>query len=297
MGSLYDALYGTDAVSERMEPRELPVTTQARGAKVIAAARDFLDQAVPLATGSHKDSAGYTIVDGQLVVAMINGDTTTLADTQKLIGYTGETSAPLSILFENNGLHFEVQIDRDSQIGKEDAAGIKDIIMEAALTAIMDCEDSVAAVDGDDKVVIYRNWLGLMKGDLTEEVSKGGKTFTRRINADREFTALDGSEITLKGRSLMFVRNVGHLMTNEAILDNDGNEIPEGIMDGVITTLISIHDMKGTGKFSNTTTGSTYIVKPKMHGPEEVAFANELFARIEDMLGLARFTMKNGHHG
>ena len=293
-GSLYDALYGTDAVSEENGAEKTAGYNPARGAKVIAAAREFLDQAVPLATGSHKDSAGYTIVDGQLVVAMSNGGTTTLADTQKLIGYTGETSAPLSILFENNGLHFEVQIDRDSQIGKEDAAGIKDIIMEAALTAIMDCEDSVAAVDGDDKVVIYRNWLGLMKGDLTEEVSKGGKTFTRRINADREFTALDGSEIALKGRSLMFVRNVGHLMTNEAILDKDGNEIPEGIMDGVITTLISIHDMKGTGKFSNTTTGSTYIVKPKMHGPEEVAFANELFARIEDMLGLARFTMKMG---
>lgn len=293
-GSLYDALYGTDAVSEEGGAEKTGGYNPTRGAKVIAAAREFLDQAAPLAAGSHKDSAGYTIVDGKLIVAMNDGNEATLADSEKLIGYTGDTSAPLSILFKNNGLHFEVQIDRDSQIGKEDAAGIKDIIMEAALTAIMDCEDSVAAVDGDDKVVIYRNWLGLMKGDLTEDVSKGGKTFTRTINADREFTALDGSNLALKGRSLMFVRNVGHLMTNEAILDKEGNEIPEGIMDGVVTTLISIHDMKGTGQFSNTKTGSTYIVKPKMHGPEEVAFANELFARIEDMLGLERFTMKMG---
>lgn len=293
-GSFYDALYGTDAVSEEGGAEKTGGYNPTRGAKVIAAARDFLDQAAPLAAGSHKDSAGYTIVDGKLIVAMNDGNEATLADSEKLIGYTGDTSAPLSILFKNNGLHFEVQIDRDSQIGKEDAAGIKDIIMEAALTAIMDCEDSVAAVDGDDKVVIYRNWLGLMKGDLTEDVSKGGKTFTRTINADREFTALDGSNLALKGRSLMFVRNVGHLMTNEAILDKEGNEIPEGIMDGVVTTLISIHDMKGTGQFSNTKTGSTYIVKPKMHGPEEVAFANELFARIEDMLGLERFTMKMG---
>ncbi|WP_286240273.1 malate synthase G [Neptuniibacter halophilus] len=293
-GSLYDALYGTDAISEDNGAEKSGGYNPARGAKVIAAARDFLDQSAPLATGSHKDSASYTIADGKLVVAMTDGTTTTLADADKLVGYKGETSAPQSILLVNNGLHFEIQIDRNSQIGQEDAAGIKDIVMESALTTIMDCEDSVAAVDSADKVVVYRNWLGLMKGDLSEDVSKGGKTFTRTINGDREYTALDGSTLALKGRSLMFVRNVGHLMTNEAILDKEGNEVPEGIMDGMVTTLISIHDIKGNGKFSNTVTGSTYIVKPKMHGPEEVAFANELFARIEDALGLERYTMKMG---
>lgn len=293
-GSLYDALYGTDAVSEEGGAEKTGGFNPVRGAKVIEAAREFLDQAAPLAAGSHKDSTSYSIADGKLVVAMKDGSSTTLADAEKLAGYNGDQSAPESILLANNGLHFEIQVDRDSQIGKDDAAGIKDIVMEAALTAIMDCEDSVAAVDGDDKVVIYRNWLGLMKGDLTEEVAKGGKTFTRAINGDREFTALDGSSLALKGRSLMFVRNVGHLMTNEAILDKEGNEVPEGIMDGMVTTLISIHDIKGNGKYSNTVTGSTYIVKPKMHGPEEVAFANELFGRIEDVLGLERFTMKMG---
>lgn len=293
-GSFYDALYGTDAVSEEGGAEKTGGYNPVRGAKVIEAARAFLDQAAPLAAGSHKDSTGYSIADGKLAVAMKDGSTTTLADAEKLVGYIGEQSAPESILLANNGLHFEIQVDRDSQIGKDDAAGIKDIVMEAALTAIMDCEDSVAAVDGADKVVVYRNWLGLMKGDLTEEVTKGGKTFTRSINGDREFTALDGSSLALKGRSLMFVRNVGHLMTNEAILDKNGNEVPEGIMDGMVTTLISIHDIKGNGKYSNTVTGSTYIVKPKMHGPEEVAFANELFGRIEDVLGLERFTMKMG---
>lgn len=293
-GSFYDALYGTDAVSEEGGAEKTGGFNPVRGAKVIEAAREFLDKAAPLAAGSHKDSTGYSIAEGKLAVSMKDGSTTTLADADKLVGYNGEQSAPESILLTNNGLHFEIQVDRDSQIGKDDAAGIKDIVMEAALTAIMDCEDSVAAVDGADKVVVYRNWLGLMKGDLTEEVSKGGKTFTRSINGDREFTALDGSSLALKGRSLMFVRNVGHLMTNEAILDKEGNEVPEGIMDGMVTTLISIHDIKGNGKYSNTVTGSTYIVKPKMHGPEEVAFANELFARIEDVLGLERFTMKMG---
>lgn len=293
-GSFYDALYGTDAVSEEGGAEKTGGYNPVRGAKVIEAAREFLDKAAPLAAGSHKDSTGYSIADGKLAVSMKDGSTTTLADAEKLVGYNGAQSAPESILLTNNGLHFEIQVDRESQIGKDDAAGIKDIVMEAALTAIMDCEDSVAAVDGADKVVVYRNWLGLMKGDLTEEVSKGGKTFTRSINGDREFTALDGSSLALKGRSLMFVRNVGHLMTNEAILDKDGNEVPEGIMDGMVTTLISIHDIKGNGKYSNTVTGSTYIVKPKMHGPEEVAFANELFGRIEDVLGLERFTMKMG---
>ncbi len=293
-GSLYDALYGTDAIAEEGGAEKTGAYNPIRGAKVIAAAREFLDQAAPLATGSHTDSTNYSIVDGKLAVTMKDGSTTSLAAAEKLAGYNGELSSPTSILLVNNGLHFEIQIDRDSQIGKDDAAGIKDIVVEAALTAIMDCEDSIAAVDSADKVVVYRNWLGLMKGDLTEEVSKGGKTFTRTINPDRKFTALDGSSLALKGRSLMFVRNVGHLMTNEAILDKEGNEVPEGIMDGMITTLISIHDIKGNGKYSNTVTGSTYIVKPKMHGPEEVTFANELFARIEDALGLERYTMKMG---
>ncbi|MFW1676520.1 malate synthase G [Pontibacter sp. JAM-7] len=293
-GSLYDALYGTDAISAEGGAEKTADYNPARGAKVIEFARNFLDDAAPLATGSHKDSVGYTITDGKLVVSMTDGSETGLAQPEKLAGYLGDTAAPDSILLANNGLHFEVQIDRDSLIGKDDAAGIKDIVMESALTTIMDCEDSVAAVDSADKVLVYRNWLGLMKGDLTEEVSKGGKSFTRTINGDREYTGLDGATVTLKGRSLMFVRNVGHLMTNEAILDKDGNEVPEGIIDGMVTTLISIHDIKGNGQFSNTTTGSMYIVKPKMHGPEEVAFANELFGRIEDALGLDRFTMKMG---
>jgi len=293
-GSLYDALYGTDAVSEEGGAEKTGGYNPARGAKVIEFARNFLNEAAPLANGSHKDSAGYSIKDGALVVAMRDGGETTLADSDKLVGYTGNEASPTSILFKNNGLHFELQIDRDSQIGKDDAAGVKDIQMESALTTIMDCEDSVAAVDAPDKVLAYRNWLGLIKGTLSEEVSKGGKSFTRTINGDREFTALDGSDLALKGRSLMFVRNVGHLMTNPAILDKDGNEVPEGIMDALVTTLISIHDLKGNGKFSNTTTGSVYIVKPKMHGPEEVAFANELFGRVEDGLGLERFTVKLG---
>ncbi len=293
-GSLYDALYGTDVISEDGGAEKGKGYNPARGAKVIEFARNFLDDAAALAGASHKDSAGYRIEAGQLVVVLRDGNETGLADASQLMGYRGEASAPDAVILKHNGLHFEIHIDRSSQIGKTDAAGVSDILMESALTTIMDCEDSIAAVDAADKVVVYRNWLGLMKGDLTEDVVKGGKTFTRTINADREYTALDGSTQALKGRSLMFVRNVGHLMTNEAIIDKDGNEVPEGIMDGLITSLISVHDVKGNGQFSNTTTGSMYIVKPKMHGPEEVAFANELFARIEDALGLERFTLKMG---
>ncbi len=293
-GSLYDALYGTDAISSEGGAEAGSSYNPVRGAKTIAFARNFLDEAAPLSAGSHKDSAGYSIQNGQLVVSLRDGSESALAEPEKLIGFIGEAGDPSSILLKNNGLHFEIQIDRNSQIGKDDAAGVKDIVMESALTTIMDCEDSVAAVDADDKVVVYRNWLGLMKGDLSEEVSKGGKTFTRVMNPDREYTALDGSTITLKGRSLMFVRNVGHLMTNSAIIDKEGNEVPEGIMDAMMTTLVSLHDMKGLGKFRNTVTGSMYIVKPKMHGPEEVAFANELFGRVEDALGLDRYTLKMG---
>jgi malate synthase len=293
-GSLYDALYGTDAIAEDNGAERGQSYNPARGAKVIAFGREFLDQSAPLAGASHKDSAGYSIQNGQLCVVLRDGDETGLENPSQLIGYTGSASNPSSILLRHNGLHFEIQIDRDSQIGKSDAAGVKDILMEAALTTIMDCEDSVAAVDAEDKVLAYRNWLGLIQGTLSEEIEKGGKTFTRRMNPDREYTAADGGSLSLKGRSLMFVRNVGHLMTNPAILDRDGNEIPEGIMDGVVTTLISLHDIKGNSPFRNATTGSIYIVKPKMHGPEEVAFADELFSRIEDALGLTRFTIKMG---
>ncbi|WP_370052878.1 malate synthase G [Neptunomonas sp.] len=293
-GSLYDALYGTDAISNDGGAEAGKTYNPVRGAKTIAFARNFLDQSAPLASGSHKDSTGYSIAEGALVVSLRGGSQTTLAHPEKLIGFTGEADNPTGILFKNNGLHFEVQIDRSHLIGKDDAAGVKDIVMESALTTIMDCEDSVAAVDAADKTIIYRNWLGLMKGDLSEEVSKGGKTFTRVMNPDRVYTGIDGSDVVLKGRSLMFVRNVGHLMTNSAIIDSEGNEVPEGIMDAMVTTLIALHDMKGLGKFRNTTTGSMYIVKPKMHGPEEVAFANELFARVEDGLQLDRFTLKMG---
>ena len=293
-GSLYDALYGTDAISEEGGAEKGSSYNPARGAKVIEFARNFLNEAAPLASSDHTQATLYAVKDGALVVTLKDGSETGLANPEQFVGYNGAADAPESVVLVNNGMHFEIQIDRTHLIGKDDAAGVKDVVMESALTTIMDCEDSVAAVDADDKVVVYRNWLGLMKGDLTEEVTKGGKTFTRRINGDREYTGKDGSPIALKGRSLMFVRNVGHLMTNNAILDKDGNEVPEGIIDGLCTSLISLHDIKGKGQFSNTTTGSMYIVKPKMHGPEEVAFSNELFGRIEDALGLERFTLKMG---
>ncbi|GGK64286.1 malate synthase G [Amphritea balenae] len=293
-GSLYDALYGTDAIAQDGGAELTAGYNPVRGAKVIEFARNVLNESAPLASGCHKDSDGYSIRDGKLIVSLKNGTETGLQNEAQLVGFNGEASAPSEILLIHNGLHFEIKVDRSSPTGASDAAGVSDLIMESALTAIMDCEDSVAAVDGDDKVVAYSNWLGLMKGDLTEQVTKAGKTFTRSMNPDRTYTGVDGTEVAVKGRSLLFVRNVGHLMTNNAILDRDGNEIPEGILDGMVTSLISIHDIKGTGQFSNTTTGSMYIVKPKMHGPEEVAFANELFGRIEDALGLDRFTLKMG---
>ncbi|WP_417584295.1 malate synthase G [Nitrincola sp.] len=293
-GSLYDALYGTDAISDADGAEVGNSYNPVRGAKVIEFARNFLNDTAPLSQGSHKDATAYTVTDGKLLVSLQDGSQVGLADAQQLVGYTGEANNPTSVCLKQNGLHFEIQFDRDSLIGKTDAAGIKDVLMEAALSTIMDCEDSIAAVDADDKVVVYRNWLGLMKGTLTEEITKGGRAFTRKMNPDREYTGTDGSKVTLKGRSLMFVRNVGHLMTINAILDKDGNEIPEGMLDGLVTSLISIHDLKGNSDFRNSVTGSMYIVKPKMHGPEEVAFANELFARIEDALGLERFTLKMG---
>ena len=293
-GSLYDALYGTDAISEADGAEKGKGYNKVRGDKVIAFARAFLDEAAPLAAGSHVDSTGYKIVDGKLVVALKGGSNSGLRNDAQLIGFNGAAAAPTAILLKNNGLHFEIQVDASTPVGQTDAAGVKDILMEAALTTIMDCEDSVAAVDADDKVVIYRNWLGLMKGDLSEEVSKGGQSFTRTMNADRTYTTPDGSELSLHGRSLLFVRNVGHLMTIDAILDKDGNEVPEGILDGLVTNLAALHSLNGNTTRKNSRTGSVYIVKPKMHGPEEAAFTNELFGRIEEVLELPRNTLKVG---
>ena len=293
-GSLYDALYGTKAISEEDGATKGPGYNQVRGDKVIAYARDFLNDAAPLATGNHADSTQYAIVDGALQVTLKDGSTTGLKDADKLLGFVGDAAAPTGILLQNNGLRFELQFDATSPIGASDAAGMKDIAMESALTTIMDCEDSVACVDGEDKVVAYGNWLGLMKGDLSVEVKKGASSFTRKMNPDREYTGLNGETFSVKGRSMLFVRNVGHLMTNPAILLADGAEVPEGIMDAMMTVMIAMHDLKGNAPFQNSTTGSVNIVKPKMHGPEEVAFANDIFAAVEDALGLPRFTVKMG---
>ncbi len=292
-GSLYDALYGTDAISEADGAEKGRDYNPKRGEKVIAWARDFLDRSAPLAHGSWSDISGLKIADGVLHVE-IGGDWQTLNDAAQFVGYKGEAASPSSVLLAKNGLHVEIIIDKSTAIGASDKAGISDIVLESALTTIMDCEDSVAAVDAQDKVVAYRNWLGLMRGDLTEEVAKGGKTFTRSLNPDRDYVAADGSSLSLPGRSLMLVRNVGHLMTNPAILDKDGRDIPEGIMDAVVTALIALYDVGAEGRRQNSRAGSMYVVKPKMHGPEEVAFAADIFARVEALVGMEPNTIKMG---
>ena len=285
-GSLYDALYGTDAIAQDGDLAAGKGYNEKRGAAVIAAAREALDQAVPLASGSWKDASGFAVKNGKLEPALKN--------PAQFKGYAGDAAAPALLLFQQNGLHIEVHFDRSTPIGKTDKAGISDVVLESAITTIMDCEDSIAAVDAQDKVGAYSNWLGLMNGTLTATFDKGGKSMTRALNPDRSYTAADGGNLTLAGRSLLFIRNVGHLMTNDAILLKDGSEIPEGILDGVITCLISLHDLKKAGKQSNSRKGSIYIVKPKMHGPKEVGFANTLFDGVEDVLGLPRNTMKIG---
>ncbi|SDG18923.1 malate synthase G [Phytopseudomonas seleniipraecipitans] len=293
-GSLYDALYGTDAISEEGGAERGKGYNKVRGDKVIAFARAFLDDSAPLAAGSHADVSGYRIEGNKLLVTLLNGEISGLREAGQLVGFQGEAGAPIAILLKHNGLHFEIQIDASSPIGSTDAAGVKDVLMESALTTIMDCEDSVAAVDADDKTLVYRNWLGLMKGDLSEQVSKGGSIFTRTMNPDRVYTRPDGGELTLHGRSLLFVRNVGHLMTNPAVLDAAGNELPEGILDALCTSLAALHNLNGNSSRANTRSGSVYIVKPKMHGPEEVAFTSELFSRVEEVLSLPRNTLKVG---
>jgi len=293
-GSLYDALYGTDALPEDNGCERTGGYNPRRGEKVIAAAAAFLDDAVPLENANHANVAAYRIVDGVLKAEIESGDRVSLLEKSKFVGYTGAIDSPTSILLRNNGLHIDILIDRGHSIGRESPSGVKDVVLESAVTTIQDFEDSIAAVDGVDKAEAYRNWLGLMKGDLSATFDKGDQTLTRTLNEDRSYTTPGGGTLTLPGRSLLLVRNVGHLMTNEAVLDSDGSEVFEGILDAMVTTLCAMHDLNKHGVGANSRTGSVYIVKPKMHGPEEVAFTDQLFERVEDLLGLPRFTLKIG---
>lgn len=293
-GSLYDALYGTDAISEKDGVGREGTYNQVRGNKVISFAKDFLDRVIPLVNGSHKDVVEYVITKGKLVATLSGENTTGLSDETKLVGFNGQSDTLEAVLFKNNELHIEIQIDREHPIGKTDKAGVKDVLMESAVTTIMDCEDSVTAVDAEDKVLVYRNWLGLMKGDLFTTFKKGNKSVKRSLNPNRVYTSIEEGELTLSGRTMMFVRNVGHLMTNNAVLDKNGEEVYEGILDTVFTSLLAKHSLLANGPYQNSSKGSVYIVKPKMHGSKEVAFANKLFDRVEDLLGLERHTLKIG---
>ncbi len=292
-GSLYDALYGTDVIPTNGELAITKEYNKKRGEAVVNYAKEHLDTVAPLKEGSHKDARSYKIVDNKLEIVLEN-ITTTLKDDSKFVAYEGKKENPTAIVFKNNNLHVIVEFDKDSFIGKLDIAGVKDIVVEAAVSTIMDCEDSIAAVDAQDKVEVYRNWFGLMKGDLEDSFEKGGKTVTRKLNSDKKYKTLDDKELTLHGRSLLFIRNVGHLMTNPAILDKDGNEVFEGIMDCMLTTLAAIPDLTNKNEKKNSRTKSIYIVKPKMHGPEEVAFAVKLFDKVEKALNLPKNTIKIG---
>ncbi|MEM7219087.1 MAG: malate synthase G [Pseudomonadota bacterium] len=293
-GSLYDALYGTDVIPQSDGAERGGAYNPVRGQRVIDYARTFLDAAAPLEGASHADAALYRISDGALAVTLSSGQDATLARPAQFVGYTGSPDAPSGVLLKNNGLHIEIQVDATDSVGKDDPAHVKDIALEAAVTTIQDCEDSVAAVDAEDKAIVYGNWLGLMRGDLADTFDKGGATLTRTLVADREFNTTGGGTLTLPGRSLLLVRNVGHLMTTDAVLTADCAEIPEGILDALVTSLCAMHDLKGLGSLKNSRTGSVYIVKPKMHGPDEVQFTADLFAAVEDVLGLERNTLKVG---
>ena len=293
-GSLYDALYGTNVISEEDGAERVGGYNPARGSKVIAFAKNFLNETVPLKSGAYEDAISFMILGESLQVVLSDGTRTELKDTNQYIGFSGDNNNPSGILLKNNNLHLEIQIDKDHNIGIDDLAGIKDILVESAITTIQDCEDSVAAVDAADKVIVYRNWLGLMKGDLKETFMKGESEMTRSLNPDRTYTSKDNKELTLPGRSLMLVRNVGHLMTNPAVLDKNGNEIPEGILDAMFTICISKHDLEKTGNYSNSRKGSIYIVKPKMHGPKEVKFTCDLFAAVEKELSIKPLSVKVG---
>ena len=293
-GSLYDALYGSDVIVDDLKREEIAGYDPIRGQKVQTFARDFLDISLPLISGSHHDAVNYKVDNQQLIITLNTGDQVSLKDVSQFVGFNGSEENPSTILCIHNGLHIEIQIDENNLIGQTDAAGVKDLVLESALSTIQDCEDSIAAVDAADKTAVYTNWLGLMKGDLSETISKGGKKFTRTLNPDRAYSNAAGEPLSLPGRSLQFIRNVGHLMTTDAILTTNNEEVPEGIVDALVTSLIAMHDLNGSSNYVNSKQGSIYIVKPKMHGPEEVQFTNDLFSRIEESLGLDENTIKMG---